>query len=85
MEPILRIETQDKYNILIELASGHRIILDLSQKLHTIRFHELTNPDVFKKAKTDGYSIIWKNGKIVVSFGEILDILKDVTTLFKVV
>ena len=85
MEPILRIEAKDKYNILIELASGHKVILDLTQKLHTIRFHELANPDVFNKAETDGYSIIWKNGKILVSFGDILDILKDVTMLFRAV
>lgn len=85
MGPISRIETRDKYKILIELVSGHIIILDLTKKLHTIRFHELKNPDVFKKAVTDGYSIIWKNGKIMVSFGEILDILKDVTMLFRAV
>ena len=85
MGPIAKIETQDKYNILIEMASGHRIIVDFSKKLHTIRFHELANPDVFKKAVTDGYSIIWQNGKIMVSFGEILDILKDVTILFRAV
>ena len=85
MRPIVKIETQDKYNILIELASGHKIILDLKEKLHTIRFHELSNPDIFRRAVTDGYSIIWKNGKIMVSFGEILDILKDVTMLFRAV
>lgn len=85
MGPISKIEPQDKYNILIELASGHKIILDLSEKLHTIRFHELANPDVFKRVETDGYSIIWENGKIMVSFGEILDILKNVTVLFRAV
>lgn len=85
MRPIVKIEAQDKYNILIELASGHKIILDLKEKLHTIRFHELANPDVFRKATTDGYSIIWKNGKILVSFGEILDILKDVTMHYRAV
>lgn len=85
VRPIAKIEVQDKYNILIELASGHRIILDFSGKLHTIRFHELANPDAFKKAETDGYSIMWENGRIMVSFVEILDILKDVATLFKAV
>lgn len=85
MGPIYKIEPQDNYNILIMLTSGHKIILDLTGKLHTIRFHELANPDVFKRAETDGYSIIWKNGKIRVSFGEVLDILKDVTVFFRAV
>lgn len=85
VRPIVKIEVQDKYNVLIELASGHKIILDLKEKLHTLRFHDLSNPDVFKKAFTDGYSIMWKNGKIVVSFGEILDILKNVAVHFRAV
>lgn len=85
MGPIYKIEPQDKYSILIELAAGHKIMLDLTEKLHTIRFHELANPDVFKRVRTDGYSIIWKNGKIMVSFGEILDILKGAAVFFRAV
>lgn len=85
MGPIYRIESQNEYNMLIELTSGHKIILDFTEKLHTIRFHELANPDVFKRARTDGYSIIWKNGKINVSFGEILDILRDITVSYMAV
>lgn len=85
MGPIQKIEPQDNYNILIELTAGHKVILDFSNKLHTIRFYELANPDVFKKAVTDGYSIIWKNGKIRVSFGEIIDILQTVNVLYRAV
>ena len=65
--------------MLIELSSGNKIILDLRWKIRTVRFHELSNTDVFKRAYTDGYSIIWKNGKIMISFWEIIDILKDIT------
>lgn len=82
MGPIYRIEPQDEYNMLIELTSGHKIILDFKEKLQTIRFHELVNTDFFKKAVTDGYSIIWNNGKINVSFGEIMDILRDITASY---
>lgn len=85
MGPILRIEPQENYNILIELTSGHKIILDFSKKLHTIRFHELANPDIFRRAVTDGYSVIWRNGKVMVSFGEIMDILQNVSVLYRAV
>lgn len=85
MGPIHRIEPQDNYNLLIELTSGHKIILDLSSKLRTIRFYELANVDVFRRVKTDGYSIIWKNGKIVVSFGEVMEILQMTNLLYRAV
>lgn len=85
MGPIYRIETQSEYTVLIELTSGHKIILDLSKKLHSIRFREIANQDVFKRAYTDGYSVIWKNGKIMISFGEIIDILQDLNLLYRVV
>lgn len=85
MGPIYRIETQAEYTVLIELTSGHKIILDLSKKLHSIRFREIANQDVFKRAYTDGYSVIWKNGKIMISFGEIIDILQDLNLLYRVV
>ena len=77
MGPIRRIKPCENYRLFIELAEGHEIVLDFSGKLHTIRFHKLINQDVFRKAVTDGYSVIWKNGKIMVSFGEIMDILQN--------
>lgn len=85
MGPIEKIVPQDDYTLYIELTAGHKIILDFSKKLHTIRFYELANPDVFKRVKTDGYSAIWKNGKIVVSFGELIDMLQSTTMLYRAV
>lgn len=85
MRPISKITPYNDYSILIELNNGHKIILDFSKKIYTIRFAELGNLDVFRKAKTDGYSIIWKNGKTIVSYGEIMEMLKDTNLLFRVI
>ena len=63
------------------MTGVRRVLFRSKEKLHTLRFHDLSNPDVFKKAFTDGYSIMW----IVVSFGEILDILKNVAVHFRAV
>lgn len=85
MEPIERVIAKDDYSLYVELLSGHKIILDFSKKLHTIRFCELSNPDVFRRVATDGYSVIWMNGKIVVSFGELIDMLRNTLYIYKAI
>lgn len=75
----------DGYKVLIELKNGHSIILDFENKLDTLRFSELENKDLFRKVKTDGFTLLWNKGKLKVSIGEILQMLQDIKSLFKVV
>lgn len=73
------------YRILVELNNGNAIILDFEKKLNTFRFYKLDNKNIFMKVKTDGFSLLWDNGKIRVSLGEIIEMLQDTKSLFKVV
>ena len=73
------------YRVLGELNNGNAIILDFEKKLNTFRFHKLDNKNIFMKVKTDGFSLLWDNGKIRVSLGEIIEMLQDTKSLFKVV
>ena len=73
------------YRVLVELNNGNAIILDFEKKLNTFRFHKLDNNNIFMKVKTDGFSLLWDNGKIRVSLGEIIEMLQDTKSLFKVV
>lgn len=85
MPIIYKVKPLDGYKVFIELQNGNAIILDFENKLDTLRFSELENKDTFKKVKTDGFSLLWNKGKLKVSIGEILEMLQDVRSLFKVV
>ncbi len=85
MGPILNVTPYSDYKVLIELSNGHTVIMDFKKKLNTIRFSELGNVDVFRKVITDGYSLMWKNGKIRVSFAELIELLQNTSLLYRAV
>ncbi|NLL92953.1 MAG: DUF2442 domain-containing protein [Clostridiales bacterium] len=75
----------EDYRVLVELGNGNAIILNFETKLNTVRFNCIENKDIFRKVYTDGYSILWNGGKLRVSIGEMMEILQDTRSLFKVV
>lgn len=62
------------YIITVGFDNGHSVTLDMKKKLHTVRFSDLRNENVFGAAKTDGKAIYWPGG-ISVSVSEIIEIL----------
>lgn len=79
------IRVSDDYRLYIELYNGHAIILNMESKLNTFRFSPLANKDVFAKAYTDGFSVIWRSNSslrkvdIRMSVVEIMNILQEIS------
>ncbi|MBU7005956.1 DUF2442 domain-containing protein [Phosphitispora fastidiosa] len=57
----------------VQLENGSSIILDFSDRLHTVRFGLLTDRDFFRRAVTDGDFVRWDN-KIEISVSEIFQL-----------
>lgn len=70
---IIKAVPADDYCITIFFDNNHSVMLDMKNKLNTIRFSGLRNERVFRAAKTDGKSLHWPGG-ISMAVSEILEL-----------
>ncbi|GAB6179671.1 hypothetical protein JCM14036_09900 [Desulfotomaculum defluvii] len=62
------------YRLLIQLNTGSSITVDLSAKLMTARFAELSDEEVFNNVKTDREIVIWGDGILKIPLFELIDV-----------
>lgn len=62
------------YQVIVRFDNSHSVTIDMNTKLHTARFSELRNRQVFIAASTDGKSIHWPGG-ISIAISEIMEII----------
>lgn len=85
MQIIDKVTPLSDYKLLVELINGQALVLNFESKLNSLRFNIIENKDIFKRVSTDGFSVLWNKGKLRVSLGEMIEMLQDIKTLFKVV
>lgn len=73
MAKISDVEAKRGHRLLVELDSGRIIYLNMSDKIETVRFHDLQNEKIFEQVETDGYSLYWDFGRISISLSEIFE------------
>jgi hypothetical protein len=71
MAKISDVEAKRGYRLLVELDSGRVIYLNMTDKIETVRFHDLKNENIFEQVETDGYALYWDFGRITMSLSEI--------------
>lgn len=71
MAKIRDVEPKYGYRLLIELDTGRIIYLNMSDKIETVRFHDLKNVEFFNQVETDGFALYWDFGRISISLSEI--------------
>lgn len=63
MLKISRVDTVDDQTLDIELSNGHLILFSMKSLLKTDPAYQALSGQVpFPRPKTDGLSILWKNG-----------------------
>jgi len=63
------------YRLFMEMESGSNVTVDLSGKLHTMKYAELANEALFKTVKTDGDYVIWGGGRIRLTANELMEVI----------
>ncbi len=63
------------YRLYLEMESGSSVTVDLSGKLHTMKYAALSDETLFYSAVTDGDFVIWGGGLVRVTAGELVDIV----------
>jgi len=61
------------YRLEVQLENGSSIILNFSDRLHTVRFGLLADKEFFRRAVTDGDFVRWDN-KIEISVSEVFQL-----------
>ncbi|HNR04058.1 MAG TPA: DUF2442 domain-containing protein [Bacillota bacterium] len=63
------------YRLFMEMEGGSTVIVDLSGKLQTAKYAELTDEAFFRTAVTDGDYVLWGNGRVRLTVGELMDVI----------
>jgi len=63
------------YRLFMEMESGSSVTVDLSVKLHTMKYAELNNEALFKSVKTDGDYVIWGDGRLRLTVNELMEVV----------
>lgn len=76
MARITDVEPKYANRLLVEIDSARTILINMTDKIETMRFNDLKDEFLFMSATTDGDSIIWDNGRISLSISEIFDMTR---------
>lgn len=76
MQKIKEVILGTDYQVIVFFDNHHSVSIDMNAKLHTARFSELRNKQVFNAAKTDGKSIHWPGG-LSIAISEIMEIARQ--------
>jgi len=63
------------YRLFMEMEGGSTVIVDLSGKLQTAKYAELADEAFFRTAVTDGNYVLWGNGRVRLTVGELMDVI----------
>ena len=65
------------FRLLVAFNNGSSITVDLSAKLKTVRFAELSDKELFNDVKTDkanGETIVWGDGLLKIPLFELINV-----------
>jgi hypothetical protein len=63
------------YRLFLEMEGGSTATVDLSGRLHTIKFADLADEAFFKTAVTDGDYVIWGGGRLRLTINELMEVI----------
>lgn len=76
MAKIRDVEPKYANRVLVELDSGRVFLINMTDKIETMRFNDLKDEFLFMGAYTDGDSVLWDNGRISLSVSEIFEMTR---------
>lgn len=77
MGSIISVVPMEGYRLVIELNNGSSITVDLSSKLKTARFAELSDKRVFNDVRTDSDNVVWGDGILKISALQLIDVVLE--------
>ncbi len=78
MNIIQSVTPLEGFRLLVAFSNGSSITVDLSAKLKTVRFAELSDVKLFNDARIDkngGEAIVWGDGALKIPLFELIDVV----------
>jgi len=72
---IKSVQPMKNHKLYMEMEGGSTVTVDLTSKLHTMKYLELSNEDFFNTASTDGDYVIWGEGRLRLTVNELMEIV----------
>ena len=63
------------HRLFMEMEGGSIVTVDLSVKLHTMKYATLADETLFRDVSTDGNYVIWGGGKIKLTVKELMEVV----------
>lgn len=63
------------HRLFMEMEGGSIVTVDLTNKLHTMKYAELSEEALFMTATTDGDYVIWGGGRLRLTVNELLEVV----------
>lgn len=63
------------HRLFMEMEGGSTVTVDLTSKLNTIKYAELSDLDFFNCVTTDGDYVIWGSGKLCLTVNELMEVV----------
>lgn len=71
---IVEVIPSTDYLVTIRFDNSYSVTIDMKKKLHTVRFSELIDEQLFFLVKADGKAIVWPGG-ISIAISEIMEMI----------
>ncbi|WP_054697769.1 DUF2442 domain-containing protein [Syntrophomonas palmitatica] len=78
MNNIQSVTPLESFRLLVAFNNGSSITVDLSAKLKTVRFAELSDVELFNDVRADkagSEAIVWGDGKLKIPLYELIDVV----------
>lgn len=76
LSSIVKVIPREGYQLEVYLQNGHSVTLNMAGRLKTLRFGELKDEALFRKAATDGSFVRW-NDRIEISVRELFQLAQE--------
>lgn len=63
------------HRLFMEMESDSCVIVDLSVKLHTMKYRDLSDKTLFRCVRTNGDYVTWGDGRVKVTAKELMEVV----------
>jgi hypothetical protein len=63
------------HRLFMEMEGGSTVTVDLTNKLHTMKYAELSDAEFFNCVTTDGDYVIWGGGRLCLTVNELMEVV----------
>lgn len=69
------VQAMEDHRLKICFANGSEAIIDMSRRVHAIRFCKLADPVLFRSAELESDNVVWRGGEeqVRATINELLD------------